>query len=108
MNTRQAKAICKAHNINAKRIKFYTHGGKLHLEMAEIPADLIKRNLESGERYRNIPEIDRLIRRYNRQAERFIKLSGIAFCGYMTGTGEWQYREGDFTGAERLASMNMD
>lgn len=111
MTVREVKAFCNEHQINADRMKIYKHGGLIHIEMADIPKELIEKNLkeyeETGSR-RNIPEIDRLIRRYNRQAKRLVKLLPIGFCGFRCGTGEWDYREGSFTASEELAFNNMD
>ena len=111
MTVKEVKTFCKEHGINADRMKIYKHGGLIHIEMADLPQDLVKKNLE--EYYatghdRNIPEIDRLIRRYNRQAARLVKLLPVGFCGIRTGSGEWEYREGGFTYTEELIFNNMD
>lgn len=111
MTVREVKAFCMEHGINQDRMKIYKHGGLIHIEMADIPEDLIKKNLAEYEqtgRARNIPEIDRLIRRYNRQAARLVKLLPAGFCGFRCETGEWQYREGGFTAGEELAFLNID
>lgn len=111
MTVREVKNFCKEHGINSDRMKIYKHGGLIHIEMADIPKELIKKNLEEYHatgHNRNIPEIDRLIRRYNRQAHRLVKLLPIGFCGFRCGTGEWEYREGGFTWSEKLSFNNMD
>lgn len=111
MTVREVKIFCREHGINADRMKIYKRGGLIHITMADMPKDLIKKNLEeyyATGRARNIPEIDRLIRRYNRQAMRLVKLLPLRFCGFRCGSGEWEYREGDFTWTEKLAFDNMD
>lgn len=111
MTVREVKTFCKEHNINSDRMKIYKHGGLIYIEMADIPQELIKKNLEEYHatgKDRNIPEVDRLIRRYNRQAYRLVRLLPIKFCGFCCGSGEWEYREGDFTWTEKLAHMNID
>ena len=111
MTKKEVLKIAAANNINADRMSIYKRRGLIHIEMAEIPKDLIKKNLDpeyNPNPDRNIPEIDRLIRRYNRQASRLVKALGTEFCGWKAGSGEWYWREGNFTHTEKLAFANMD
>ena len=111
MTKKEVLKIAAANNVNTDRMNIYKKRGLIHIEMAEIPAELIKKNLDpeyNTNPYGNIPEVDRLIRRYNRQASRLVKVLGIEYCGWQAGSGEWYYREGGFTHSEKLAFANMD
>lgn len=111
MTKKQVLKIAAENNVNTDRMNIYKKGGLIHIEMAEIPDELIKKNLDptfNPSRYKNIPEIDRFIRKYNRQANRLVKILGIGFCGFKAGSGEWYYREGGFTQSEELAFANID
>ena len=111
MTKREVLKIAAANNVNTDRMNIYKKGGLIHIEMAKIPEELIRKNLDpeyNPNPYENIPEIDRLIRKYNRQAKRLVKVLGIGYCGWKAGSGEWFYREGGFTQSEELAFANMD
>ena len=107
MTKRQIERIAKENNVNMGRISIRKVHGLWNISMAEIPNELIEKNLAS-ENETNIPEIDRLIRRYNRQAMRLVKIFPMEFHGFRAGDGVWEYEEGPRTQGEILASLNID
>ena len=92
--------------IDAKRYR-----GETCISMVDLPVNLAVRNLASGERYRNIPEVDRLIRKYNRQARKLIavlKKQGISLWGIKYGSGEWSYTTRKPNYSDWLVANNLD
>ncbi|GMO52025.1 MAG: hypothetical protein Pg6C_17250 [Treponemataceae bacterium] len=115
MEKRMTKAmvikLAKEAGISITLITAKRHGGETCINMVDIPADLSARNLASGERYRNIPEVDRLIREYNRQARKLIavlKKQGVFFQGIKYGSGEWAYTTRKPNYSDWLAANNID
>lgn len=43
MTVKEVKVFCNEHQINADRMKIYKHGGLIHIEMADIPKELIEK-----------------------------------------------------------------
>lgn len=103
--------IAKQNNVNLDRMEIKQHRGVISIAMKEIPADLIKKNLENTETG-NIPEINRFIRNYNRQADRLTRIAvetfGVNLYGVRNGSGEWRYEFRKQTASERLANENID
>lgn len=103
--------LAKENHVNLERMEIKQRRGIVSIEMKELPAELIKRNLENDE-YGNIPEVDRLIRRYNRQAHRLTRLAvntfGVNLYGRQNGSGEWKYEFRNKTVTEYLMSENID
>jgi hypothetical protein len=115
MEKRMTKAmigkLAKEAGISITLIDAKRHGGETYISMVDIPAELSARNLTSCERYRNIPEVDRLIREYNRQARKLLavlKKQGVSFQGTKYGSGEWAYTTRKTNYSDWLVTNNID
>jgi hypothetical protein len=110
MTKAQIQKIAKANNIDISLVNIYKYSGTLRFEMAELPADLMKRNLES-EGFGNIPEVEKLIKAYNRQVNKllkFLKGLGEKYWGFKRGSGDWEYELGSKSYSTELAFANID
>jgi len=64
------------------------YAGKYRFEMADAPPELINK--------------------YNKEVKRLLKVLGLKFWGFKTGTGAWEYETGDMSASAKLAFANID
>ena len=91
-------------------VSMHKEAGNLYFEMANLPPDVQKRNLESDCR-RNTVEVDRIVRKYNRQARKLVAALrglGVMIYGRCTGSGEWDYTTRMPTASDELVWNNID
>lgn len=109
MTKSQVQKIAKANNLDISLVSIRKCNGTLRFEMADLPADLVKRNIEYY--YANneqLPEVEKLIKKYNRQVEKLLKALNVKHWGLKTGTGAWDYELGEMSHSTRLALDNID
>ncbi|MDR3092281.1 MAG: hypothetical protein LBU36_08880 [Clostridiales bacterium] len=97
--------------INIDMVAVKARRGVVEIEMAELPPDVIKRNLESGDDFRNTEEVERLINKYNKQARKLVgllKTHGLTFRGFRRGSGDWDYTTRAATYSDYLVASNID
>jgi hypothetical protein len=105
------KRIAEEKGISITLLLFQTLNGNLYLEMADFPPDVIKRNLESGMYRRNTVEVERLIRKYNRQIRRItaaLRANGVRLLGRQRGDGAWEYTTRAQNYTDFLVANNID
>ena len=111
MTKSQIQKIARANGLDISLISVRKCSGTIQFDMADLPADLVKRNIESAEGTRNIPEVERIIKKYNRQIANLIealKAEGEGVWGMLYGNGAWHYELGAMSYRTRLALDNMD
>ena len=109
MTKAQIQKIAKANGLDISLISIRKCSGTLRFEMADLPADLAKRNIDYW--YENgyqLPEVEKIIKKYNQQANKLLKLLGLKHWGLKTGTGAWDYELGEMSYSTRLALENID
>jgi hypothetical protein len=93
ITVKAVRKIAREKGISISMISVFREEGNLYLEMAELPQEVIKRNLESGDNWNNT-EVCRLIRKYNSQARKIVaalRNIGLEISGRLRGSGEWGY-----------------
>jgi len=110
-----AKKIAREKGISISMVSAKTNYGVLDLEMIELPADVIERNLENpdsrGNGGINTVEVARLLKKYNRQVKKIVaalRIAGFFMWGRRFGNGEWVYAGQEPSCSERLAMANID
>ena len=106
----KVRKIAQQKGISITLVSIFKSRGDLYLEMADLPPDVQKRNLESGLR-RNTVEADRIIRKYNRQAKKIaaaLRELGVKIGGRPYGSGEWGYTTREWTNSDELVWNNID
>jgi len=101
------KKAAKSAGIDPSLIKITKAGGVYGIEDADLPADLAQRNI-AYEGLGQLPEVEKVIRTYNRAAKKLIQAIGGEYHGYKTGYGAWHYTLASMTAGERLAALNID
>lgn len=99
--------VAKSAGIDTSLIKITKVGGVYGIEDADLPADLARRNVEY-EGPGQLPEVEKIIRAYNRAAKKLVKAINSEYHGYKTGYGAWHYTLASMTAGERLAALNID
>ncbi len=103
------KKIAKENNINLEIIKISYSSGTYHFEMADLSADLIKKNLSHYyETNEQLPEVEEMIKRYNREVKKLLKALSVKYWGFKSGSGEWNYSLGEQSYSTKLAFANID
>ena len=103
------KKIAKENNINLELIKITRSSGTFHFEMADLSADLVKKNLSHYyETNEQLPEVEKMIRKYNREVKRLLKVLAVKHWGFKAGSGEWHYSLGEQSYSTKLAFANID
>lgn len=109
MTKAQVQKIAKANSLDISLVSIRKCNGTLRFEMADLPADLIKRNLENfWATNEQLPEVEKAIKKYNRQVKKLLKVLGLKHWGIRTGTGAWDYELGEMSYSTRLALDNID
>ena len=99
----------KEKNISLDLIKITRRNGTYDFDMVDLPADMVKANLEySDGTDHNLPEVDKMIRKYNREVKRLLKALGVEHWGYQGGDGAWHYELGEESYSSKLAFANID
>lgn len=109
MTKAQVQKIAKANGLDISLVSIRKSNGTLRFEKADLPSDLIKRNIDYY--YQNneqLPEVEKLIAEYNRQVKKLLKILGVKYWGLRTGTGAWTYNLGEMSYSTRLALDNID
>ena len=109
MTKAQIQKIAKANGLDISLISIRKCSGTIRLEMADLPADLAKRNIEYYyENCEQLPEVEKTIKKYNQQAKKLLAVMGLKHWGLKTGTGAWDYELGEMSYSTRLALYNID
>jgi hypothetical protein len=111
MNKTGILKIAETAGISTSMVSITNRQGIIDIEIADFPPEVVKRNLESGERFKNTPEVDRLIRKYNRQSKKLIaalRQQGVSFWGRLRGSGSWDYTSRKPTYMDHLVRNNID
>ena len=86
MTKKQIEATAKRAGIDLSLISIRRSCGTYLIEMADLPKELSERNaahyLQSGQQ---LPEVEKLIRKYNRDAKKLLKALHTAHWGVMAG-----------------------
>ena len=110
MTKAQIQKIAKANGLDISLISIRKCSGTIQFDMTDLPSDLVKRNLED-EGTRNIPEVEKIIKKYNSQVKKLVKAlkaEGIESWGMKYGDGTWHYELGSMSYSTRLALENID
>lgn len=109
MTKAQVQKIAKGSGVDISLISIRKSNGTLRFEMADLPADLIKRNIDHyDETNEQLPEVLKAIKRYNSQVKKLLKALNVKYWGIRTGTGAWDYELGEMSYSTRLALDNID
>ena len=109
MTKKQIEKTAQEHGISITLVEIKKADGTFRFEMKDLPRDLRKANIahyyETGEQ---LVEVERMIRKYNRQAKKLLKVLGLKHWGFRTGYGAWEYQLGAMSYSTKLAFMNID
>lgn len=109
MTKAQVQKIAKANGLDISLISIRKSSGTLRFEMADLPTDLTRRNVAHYyETREQLPEVEKLIKKYNQQAKKLLKLLNVKYWGLKTGTGAWDYELGEKSYSTELALANID
>lgn len=101
--------IAKENNIDLALIKISRCSGTYRFEMADLPNDLTKKNLDYYyETNEQLPEVEKMIKKYNREVKKLLKALAVKYWGFRTGTGAWDYELGAQSYSTKLAFANID
>jgi hypothetical protein len=103
--------LAKEAGISITLVKAGQSKGETSINMADLPPDAAARNLASGNRYRNTTEVERLVRKYNRQARKLtavLRRHGFFLGGRKYGSGEWSYTTRKPNYSDWLVANNID
>ncbi len=93
--------------VDLSLIKITLVGGLYGIEDADLPADISQRNVEF-EGPGQLPEVEAIIREYNREARKLVNAMDCEYWSYQTGYGAWRFVLGPMSNGEKLAFANMD
>ena len=103
------KKAAEKNGIDLSIISIRKSGGTYRFEMEELPADLVKKNLEYYyNTNKELPEVEKMIKKYNREVKKLLKALGVKYWGLKTGTGAWDYELGEMSTSTKLALANID
>lgn len=109
MTKQQIVKTAKQNGIDLSLISIFKRSGTIHIEMADLPADLAKKNLAYYDETNNqLPEVEKMIKKYNRDAKKLMKALGVKWWAFKTGYGAWDYRLGEMSESTKLAFNNID
>lgn len=97
----------KEKGISLDLIKITRRNGTYDFDMVDLPADMVKANLECSDDH-NLPEVDKMIRKYNREVKKLLKTLDVEYWGFQGGDGAWHYELGEQSYASKLAFANID
>jgi len=104
------RKIAKEKGISITMVSVIDRYGILELEMADLPQDMIDRNLSNTGRG-NTAEADRAIRKYNRQVRKIVaalQIAGFFMWGRCFNYGPWRYMSEKPTASDELVLNNID
>lgn len=110
MTKAQIQKIAKANGLDISLVSIRKCSGTIQFDMTDLPADLVKRNLED-EGTRNIPEVEKIVKKYNGQVKKLVKAlkaEGVESWGMKYGDGTWHYELGAMSYSTRLVLDNID
>ena len=109
MTKKQIEKVAQQNGIDISLISIFKRSGTTHIEMADLPAELVKRNIAyHNETNNQLPEVEKMIRKYNREAKKLVKVLGVKWWAFKTGYGAWDYRIGEMSEGTKLAFNNID
>lgn len=109
MTKKQIENIAKLYSIDISMVSITKRSGTWHFEMADLPADLAKKNIAYYyENNDQLPEVITMIKKYNRQVKKLLKALGWKYWGFKTGSGAWDYELGNMSESTKLAFANID
>lgn len=110
MTITTVKKIAREKGISITMVSLFRRDGNIEIEMADLPRDMVERNLRS-DGHGNTVEVDRAIRKYNRQARKLtaaLRRNGMLLWGRCWGSGEWAYTTRKPTASDVLIWYNID
>jgi len=110
MTVKTVKKMATEKGISITLIAITRWSGNLYFDMSDLPQDMIERNLRNKGRG-NTVEIDRVIRKYNKQVRKLaaaLRVNGIFLWGHCGGSGVWGYTTRKPTYSDELAMNNID
>jgi hypothetical protein len=116
MTERTIKKIAREAGISISLVSAGQFREETSIRMIELPPDVMQRLLDycKTNGYReNTLEVQRLIRKYNRQVKKLIavfKAKGLlkGFWGRRLGDGRWEYTDRWYSPTDELVANNMD
>ena len=109
MTKKQIENFAKQNSIDISLVSLRKCGGTWHFEMADVPADLAKKNIDYYfDNNDQLTEVVTMIKKYNRQVKKLLNAMGFKYWGFKTGTGAWDYQLGSMSESTKLAFANID
>lgn len=109
MTKKQIEKIAQQNGIDLSLIYIFKRCGTMHIEMADLPADLAKKNIAYYDETNNqLPEVEKMIKKYNREAKKLLKALNVKWWAFKTGYGAWDHRLGEMSESTKLAFNNID
>ena len=111
MTKKQIEKAAQQHGISITMVEIKKNktAGEWRFEKKELPRELAQRNIahyyETGEQ---LVEVERMIRKYNRQVKKLLAVLGVKYWGYRGGAGDWVYQLGAMDYSTELAFANID
>lgn len=109
MTKKQIVNAAEKNGIDLSLITIRRSCGTYRFEMADIPKEMASRNIsfyyETGSQ---LPEVEKLIRKYNRDVKKLLKVLNVKHWGLKTGYGAWDYTLGTMDESTKLALNNID
>jgi len=108
------KRIAREKGISITMVSVCTRYGILDMGMKDLPLDMIERNIQNNwdnPGRGNTAEVNRAIRKYNRQARKIVaalRNAGFFMWGRCFGNGEWSYTFQKPTYSDELVLNNID
>jgi len=106
------KRIAREKGISITMVSVYSRHGILDISMKDLPPDMIDRNLRNAiPGQGNTAEVNRAIRKYNRQARKIaaaLRIEGYFLWGRCFGNGAWSYTSQEPTAHDELVLNNID
>jgi len=110
MTVATVKNIAKNKGISISMVSVKRRYGEIDLDMIDLPPDMIDRNIRNKGRG-NTVEVDRAIRKYNRQILKItaaLTAAGYAMYGRKYGNGTWSFTSHEPTASDILVWNNID
>lgn len=109
MTKKQIEKTAQQNSINLSLITISRSCGTYRFEMTDLPADLAKKNIAYFDETNNqLPEVEKMIRKYNREVKKLLKVLGVEHWGFKTGYGAWEYQLGAMSESTKMAFNNID
>ena len=109
MTKKQIEKVAQQNGIDLSLVHIFKFCGTMHIEMADLHDDLAKKNIAYyDETHNQLPEVEKMIKKYNREAKKLMKVLNVKWWAFKTGDGAWDYRLGDMSESTKMAFNNID